>query len=311
MACATIAGAADKRRALYGWAVKLSRAEQRLHETSARPHPWGEADLVVLAPDHPGFKDEGYRARRNAIARIALDYRDGPVPRIEYTSQEQETWGTVWSHLAALHDKYACTEYLEASGVVRLDRGQVPQLDDVNVTLRRASGFAMKPVAGLVGDRTFLGYLARGVFLATQYMRHPSRPLYTPEPDVVHELVGHAATFCDARFARLNRAFGEAAQRVDAETLAQVARLYWYTLEFGVCRDKGALKAYGAGLLSSFGELGGFDQRAELRPFDPAVIAQTAYDPTDYQRVLFVAPSFGEMTERVCAWLDALPAAET
>ena len=78
-------------------------------------------------------------------------------------------------------------------------------------------------------------------------------------------------------------------------------------MEFGVVREGDALKAVGAGLLSSFGELGNFEQRAELRPFDSAAIAETPYDPTDYQKVLFVAPSFAEATERVCAWLDELP----
>ncbi len=287
--------------------MKLSPAETRIHEESGAPHPWREGDLVQLDPDHPGFRDAGYRERRNAIARIALRYQGGPVPAVEYTRQEQETWRTVWTNLGPLHENRACAAYLDASCTVRLDREQVPQLEDVNATLVRATGFAMKPVAGLVGDRTFLGYLSRGTFLATQYMRHPSRPLYTPEPDVVHELIGHAATFCEPGFARLNRAFGEAAQRVDAETLSKVARLYWYTLEFGVCREGGTVKAYGAGLLSSFGELGSFEQRAELRPFDPAAIAETPYDPTDYQKILFVARSFAEATERVCAWLDELP----
>ena len=251
-----------------------------------------------------------FRQRRNEIARLALAYRDvGPVPRIAYTPEEHVTWRTVWSELGPLHETYASANYLDASRTVRLDREEVPQLEDVNVTLRRETGFSMRPVAGLVGDRTFLGYLAAETFLATQYMRHPSRPLYTPEPDVVHELVGHAPTFCEPGFVKLNRAFGKAAERVDADTLAKVARLYWYTLEFGVCREKGKAKAYGAGLLSSFGELSGFEQRAELRPFDPEEIAQTSYDPTGYQRVLFVAPSFDEAAERVCAWLAALPVA--
>lgn len=288
--------------------MKLSRSETKLHETSGAPHPWRPEDLVQLDADHPGFGDARYRERRNAIAKLALEYRGGPVPRVPYAPEEHETWRTVWSHLGPLHEERACASYLEAARTVRLDREEVPQLEDVNSTLRRSAGFAMRPVAGLVGDRTFLGYLASGTFLATQYMRHPSRPLYTPEPDVVHELVGHAATFCEPGFVRLNRAFGKAAERVDAEVLAKVARLYWYTLEFGVCRERGAVKACGAGLLSSFGELGGFEQRAELRPFDPEQIAETPYDPTDYQRVLFVAPSFAEMTERVCEWLDALPA---
>ena len=286
----------------------LSAVEERIHEQAAAPHAWTEGDLVQLDPDHPGFRDEAYRARRNAIAHLALDFKDGEVPRVEYTPEEHQTWRTVQESLLPLHERLACAQYRDAAAEVRLDREQVPQLAEVNHSLQRTTGFCMRPVAGLVGDRTFLGYLERSTFLATQYMRHPSRPLYTPEPDVVHELVGHAATFCEPTFARLNRAFGAAAGRVSADDLVRVARLYWYTLEFGVCEEASGLKAFGAGLLSSFGELGGFEQRAELKPFDPAVIAATPYDPTGYQRVLFVAKSFDAMAARVCGFLDEIQA---
>jgi phenylalanine-4-hydroxylase len=266
------------------------------------------SDLVRLDPDHPGFRDPAYRARRNSIARVAMEYREGdPVPAVEYTEDEQGVWRTVWEHLAPLHQRYACREYRECSALIALDRERIPQLADVNRALALTTGFAMKPVAGLVSDRTFLGHLGRGVFLATQYIRHASRPLYTPEPDVVHELVGHAATFCHPRFARLNRLFGRAAAEAehtdDDERLARISRLYWYTLEFGVCREGEALKVCGAGLLSSFGELGRFETQAELRAFDPDAIASTPYDPTDYQKLLFVADSFEELCGRTAAYL--------
>jgi len=262
-------------------------------------------DLVQLDPDHPGFRDRLYRERRNSIARLAIEHREGdPVPRVDYTEDEEEVWRTVWRELGPLHARYACREYLECSAIVQLDRERVPQLAEVNLLLQRATGFRMKPVAGLVGDRTFLGHLARGVFLATQYMRHPSRPLYTPEPDVVHELVGHAATFCHPAFARINRAFGEAALRADAAGLMRIARVYWYTLEFGLCEEAGAVKAYGAGLLSSFGELGRFLVAARLRPLDLDEVAATAYDPTDYQKVLYVAPGLAASADLLARWLE-------
>jgi len=268
-------------------------------------HPVTAADLVQLDPDHPGFRDAAYRARRNAIARVAMEYREGnPVPAVEYTEDEQKVWRTVWEHLDPLHGKYACRAYRECSDYVSLDRERIPQLAGVNAVLRRTTGFTMKPVAGLVSDRTFLGHLGRGVFLATQYIRHSSRPLYTPEPDVVHELIGHAATFCHPEFARLNRLFGKAADAADDERLARIARLYWYTLEFGVCREGGALKVVGAGLLSSFGELGRFETASELRAFDPDAIASTKYDPTDYQKTLFVADSFEDLIERTARYLS-------
>ena len=164
----------------------------------------------------------------------------------------------------------------------------------------------MLPVAGLISARGFLSTLGRGVFLSTQYIRHHSMPLYTPEPDIVHELVGHATSFFQPDIVRLSRLFGEAALRADAATLEKLERVYWYTLEFGVAQEDDEVKAYGAGLLSSFGELGSFHRRARLEPFDLEKVARTPYDPTDYQKVLFVAPSFQEMARRVGGWLEEL-----
>jgi phenylalanine-4-hydroxylase len=268
------------------------------------PHAGGTRDLVQLDPDHPGFRDPAYRQRRNAIAKLALEYREpAPVPQVDYSEAEQEVWRTVWKNLAPLHQQYACVEYVDCSAIVALERQRVPQLEEVNQRLKGATGFQMLPVAGLVSDRTFLGYLGRSTFLSTQYMRHPSCPLYTPEPDVVHELVGHAATFAHPGFAAMNRAFGAAIERADEARLAKIARVYWYTLEFGVVRERGKLKVYGAGLLSSFGELGRFEQQAQLKDFDLEEISGRPYDPTDYQRVLYVAPSFDEMVRGVTAWL--------
>ncbi len=270
-----------------------------------RPHAGGIVDLVVLDPDHPGFRDPEYRRRRNEIARIALEYSEGePVPRAPYSEAEHGVWRTVWAELGPLHDRYACRAYRECSAVAALDRDRIPQLADVNLVLERATGFRMLPVAGLVSSRTFLAYLARDVFLATQYIRHHSRPFYTPEPDVVHELVGHAATFCHPAFAKLNRRFGEAALRAGDAALTRIERAYWYTLEFGAVREDGALKVFGAGLLSSFGELGRFETEAALLPLDLERIAATPYDPTGYQREIFVASSFEAMAAEVAAWLD-------
>jgi len=289
--------------------MKLTGTEALIHDATgaSSEREWGAGDLVTLDPDHPGFRDAAYRARRNHIAKLAFDYREGdPVPQVDYTDAEQDTWRAVWQSLGPLHERYACAAYRECSEIVRLDRTRVPQLAEVNTVLAANGGFRMLPVAGLVADRAFLGHLGRGVFLSTQYMRHPSRPLYTPEPDAVHELVGHAASFAHPELARMNRAFGEAAAGVDADTLVGVARLYWYTLEFGVVAEAGGVRAVGAGLLSSFGELGRFERDAKLLPWSPDAITATPYDPTNYQAQLFVAPSFARMADDVCTWLASL-----
>src|ERR1043166_4109826 len=129
-----------------------------------------EVRIVHLDPDHPGFRDAEYRARRNAIAQIATDYRSGqPIPHAPYTEQEHNVWRTIWQALGPAHREHACAEYLACVEKLNFDADRIPQLDEVS---RK------------VEARIFLESLARGVFLSTQYIRHHSTPLYTPEPDV-------------------------------------------------------------------------------------------------------------------------------
>jgi phenylalanine-4-hydroxylase len=165
------------------------------------------------------------------------------------------------------------------------------------------SGFRLEPVAGLVEPRVFLESLANGVFLCTQYIRHHSTPLYTPEPDVAHEIIGHAVTLASSKLAELNRLFGEAVKRTTSSAeMDQLARVYWFTIEFGVLRENGEVKAYGTGLLSSAGELEEM-HKAELRPLDLERASKHAYDPTHYQSVLFCADSFHDMYGRLREFL--------
>jgi phenylalanine-4-hydroxylase len=262
----------------------------------------GAHDLVELDRDHPGFRDPAYRARRNAIAHVALVYAGGPVPDVDYTDDEQAVWRHVWAHLDPLHERLACADYLALSRALRLRRDRIPQLSELNPALRAATGFEMLPVAGLVAARSFLERLADGVFLSTQYIRHHSAPLYTPEPDVVHELVGHAATLTDPRIARVSRALGRAARRADDAGVRELERVYWYTLEFGVVEQDGAVHGFGAGVLSSSGEIQRFRDGAALLPWDLDRMATTDYDPTQYQPHYFVAPSFARMITDVEAW---------
>jgi len=267
----------------------------------------GAEDIVQLDQNHPGFRDPEYRARRNHIAQQAVRWRPGdPVPEVQYTDVEQQVWRTVWEHLAPLHAKHASAEYRVCSELIPFSRQRIPQLKDVNQRLAGTTGYSMVPVAGLVTSRAFLGNLRFDQFLSTQYIRHHTVPLYTPEPDIVHELVGHAATLADEGFAELNRAFGRAADRVSDDVLKQIERVYWYTLEFGVAKEGEALKAYGAGLLSSFGELERFQTHARLVPLSIEQMTARPYDPTVYQEVLFVAPSFQDAVRTVTRWLDSV-----
>ena len=263
--------------------------------------------LVKLDQDHPGFRDQLYRQRRDYIANIALSHRtDLPVPKAPYTEDEHSVWRAVRRLLTPLHRKWVCRELNLVQDVLGLDEYRIPQFDTVNRRLMSHSGFRMTPVAGLVTPRTFLEQLAGRVFLSTQYIRHHSRPLYTPEPDVIHELIGHAASLIDKDIVDLSLAFGRAALRADEKAINKLIRVFWYTLEFGAVEEEGQVKALGAGLLSSAGELAQFSHKAELRPWNVDVIAETPFDPTDYQPHIFIAPSFAKLVSDLGAWLNRM-----
>ena len=267
-------------------------------------HAGGAGDLIELDPDHPGFRDPVYRQRRNEIARIALDYRSGEeVPEAPYIHEEHDVWHSVWSALAPLHTEKVAAEILELQRFLPLAHDQIPQLRDLNKQLYNAAGFRMEPVAGLVTARTFMRYLGQRVFLSTQYIRHHSRPFYTPEPDVVHELVGHAATLVHPGIAEVNRLLGLAADVANEREMERVGNIYWYTMEFGLVLEHGNAKAYGAGLLSSVGELEGYEENATLHDWDLDQMSRTGFDPTQYQTELYVAPSFTQMLVDVSRWV--------
>lgn len=265
--------------------------------------------LVELDREHPGFRDPIYRARRNEIADLALrwardaDSPDAPAPEVTYTDIENGVWATALRDLGPLHARFACREFHDSWPLIGFDATRIPSFQSVNRRLFASTGFRLEPVAGLASPTEFMGRLARGEFLATQYVRHHSAPLYTPEPDVLHELIGHAALLANPTFAELNRLFGEATLRAAPNEVAGLIRAYWFTLEFGVIGTPGDYRVIGAGLLSSFGELARFEVATEKRPLDMRVIKDTPFDPTDYQNVLFVAQSMDHLVHDLSSWL--------
>jgi phenylalanine-4-hydroxylase len=281
----------DKTKQLLSDHVDMRMVAVDTDETTADRN-----NIVQLDPDHPGFRDQEYRKRRNEIAQLALSYQPGQtIPDAPYTSDEDEVWQAIWTALRPAQQQHACAEYISALTRLSFASDRIPQLREVNEKVMAISGFRLEPVAGLVQPRVFLENLADGVFLCTQYIRHHSTPLYTPEPDVVHEIVGHGVTLASPHLAELNRLFGKAVRRTrSADALEKLSRLYWFTIEFGVLREDGAVKAYGTGLLSSAGELEEMHD-AELRPFDLEAAALHEYDPTNFQPVLFCADSFEAM----------------
>ena len=256
------------------------------------------AVTVHLADDHPGVGDPEYRARRNHIASLALGWQPGqPIPHVDYTEQEQEVWRTVCRELAAKHERLACAEYRAAMRRLALPVDRIPELDEIGCRLRPLTGFEYHPAAGLVPFEEFYGSLADGIFHSTQYIRHHARPLYTPEPDLIHEVIGHGGLLASPRLAELNRLAGRAARRLQTAAGRDFfASVFWFTIEFGVVREQGELRAYGAGLLSSYGEIEEF-AGAEIRPLDIAEMGIRDYDITKYQPILYAADGIEHLLE--------------
>jgi phenylalanine-4-hydroxylase len=253
----------------------------------------GEEGVVVhLGADHPGSGDPDYRARRAEIAEAALEWTPGePAPTIAYREEEHEVWRTVCRELAPRYERYACRAFREAFGALGLPHDRIPQLEEVSARLEPLTGFRYEPAAGLVPLAEFYGSLADRVFHSTQYIRHPAAPLYTPEPDLIHEVIGHGNLLASPEFAELNLLAGQAARRCETNTaLKFLADVFWFTIEFGVMYEDGELRAYGAGILSSYGEIEEF-RSMEIRPIDYLEMGTLEYDITRYQPVLYSAES--------------------
>mmetsp|Transcript_1600 Transcript_1600/g.1375 ORF Transcript_1600/g.1375 Transcript_1600/m.1375 type:complete len:473 (-) Transcript_1600:607-2025(-) len=262
-----------------------------------------------LASDHPGAHDSAYRTRRMMLADLANSHRFGrEIPHIEYTPEELATWAVIWNKLQPLAHRYACKEYLEILEDMRDEcafrHDNIPQQADISRYLHRKTGWSMRPVSGLLSSRDFLNGLAFRVFFSTQYIRHESMPLYTPEPDICHELLGHAPMFADPAFAQFSQEIGLASLGASDDDVQRLATCYWFSVEFGLCQQQGEIKAYGAGLLSSFGELeyacskhrpgGGRDDFPQIKDWDPYRASSQTYPITDYQPVYFCADSLDD-----------------
>lgn len=261
---------------------------------------------VELSGDHPGFTDAGYRARRDELAGLAGRWSAGqPLPAPDYTAEEHQVWAAVSEALNDLHERHACSAFLAGKDALGLPADRVPQLAEVGDRLQPLAGFRYLPVAGLAPLRDFYGAFADGFFWSTQYLRHPSVPLYTPEPDVIHEVIGHANQLAGPGYAEMYRRVGRAVARTGSdEALRFLSHVFWYTMEFGVVSEGGRLKAFGAGILSSVGETAAFEQ-VEVRPADLLAMGRADYDITRFQPVLYSWPSPAALEDGLNSFFDS------
>ena len=256
-------------------------------------------DIEELDLDHPGANDPEYRKRRDYIASLAKKFREtGVITDVDYNDEEQAIWRHVAERLEELHQRHASPFYLRAKRDLGISNDRIPQLSEMNRRLKELTNFRLAPIEGLVNTRAFLSWLSWRTMLSTQYIRHHSRPEYTPEPDIVHEAMGHIPMFTNPNFADYSQFIGHGARIATDKQIEELGRLYWFTVEFGLVEHEGDIKAYGAGLLSSYGELEhAFSDKVERRQFVLEEVINHEYTYSDMQPVLYVIPSYAELKE--------------
>jgi phenylalanine-4-hydroxylase len=238
-------------------------------------------------------------------------FADGPPPGARadwtidqdwsaYTPAEHQVWVTLYERQTALLEGRACEPFLKGLEALDLRRSGIPDFARINVELNRLTGWSVVAVPGLVPDEVFFDHLANRRFPAGQFIRKPDELDYLREPDIFHDVFGHVPMLTDPVFADYMQAYGQGGLRaMQRGQLANLARLYWYTVEFGLLQTPQGARIYGAGIVSSRTEsIFALDDPSPNRlGFDLERVMRTPYRIDDFQQVYFVAPSLQDLLD--------------
>jgi phenylalanine-4-hydroxylase len=244
-----------------------------------------------------------------------------------YSAENHEAWRRLYSRMLPRWERYANPHFLKGIGALCLDATHVPRLSDVNRFLKPLTGFQAKPVSGYIPAFIFFDCLRNREFPTTITIRRPDKLEYLPEPDIFHDIAGHVPMHTDKHFAETLVRFGECAHTAaelvaairDAETrvhcltsiIKAMARFFWFTVEFGLMRGpEGSLKAYGSGLLSSYGEIAHAIESPEVQryPIQLEWAINQSFEIDHFQPLLFIVDSFDHLyslVDELEAWLKA------
>jgi phenylalanine-4-hydroxylase len=215
-----------------------------------------------------------------------------------YSDADHATWGTLYRRQSQLLHGRACRPFLDGLATLGMDADRIPDFRRLNDILGARTGWQVVAVPGLVPEAVFFGHMANRRFVATNWIRKPDQLDYLQEPDVFHDVFGHVPLLADPVFADYLAAYGRGglkALRLGA--LDMLARLYWYTVEFGLLDTPDGLRIYGSGIVSSKGEsLYSLDSDAPNRiGFDLRRILRTRYRIDDFQETYFVIDGFDQL----------------
>jgi phenylalanine-4-hydroxylase len=226
-----------------------------------------------------------------------------------YTAEEHGVWDTLFERQARLLPGRASKAYLRGLDALKLSESGIPNFEELSERLMKLTGWQVVAVPGLVPDDVFFDHMANRRFVSGNFIRRPDQLDYLQEPDVFHDVFGHVPMLADPRFADYLAAYGRGGLRaLKLGALTQLARLYWYTVEFGLVQEDEGLRIYGAGIVSSSAEsVFALDDPSPNRiGFDLKRVMRTEYRIDDFQQNYFVVPSFDELL-RVTVETDFAP----
>ena len=225
---------------------------------------------------------------------------DWTVPQrwSDYRQQEHDMWDMLFARQSAMLPGRVVPEFIAGLDILRMSKPGIPDFEELSERLMAATGWQVVAVPGLVPDEVFFEHLANRRFVAGRFIRTPEQLDYLQEPDIFHDVFGHVPLLANPVFADYMQAYGEGGLRAAGKgVLANLARLYWYTVEFGLIRSGDDLKLYGAGIVSSYGEsIFALDDPSPNRiGFDLERVMRTRYKIDNYQQSYFVIDSFEQL----------------
>lgn len=235
--------------------------------------PYEKTNYVAKVPDEQGF--------------------------VHYTEEEDKTWQFLINRQMQVIQNRACDAYLKGLEILNFSRERVPQCKEISKALMCATGWSVEPVPTLIPDDEFFYLLAHRKFPAATFIRRWDEVDYLKEPDIFHEYFGHCPLLTDPHCANFMQHYGELALKANARQRRYLARLYWFTLEFGLIQTPVGLRIYGGGILSSRGEtIYCLEDTKPLRkPFDVIDVLRTPYRIDIMQPIYFVIPDFSTLYE--------------
>lgn len=217
----------------------------------------------------------------------------------QYTDEENEVWHTLITRQLKVVENRGCDEYLHGIELLNLSKDRIPQCPEISEALNKATGWALEPVPALIPFEQFFYLLANRKFPAATFIRRPEELDYLQEPDIFHEIFGHCPLLTNPAYAEFTHTYGKLGLNANKEDRALLARLYWFTIEFGLIKNKNGLRVYGGGILSSKGETiySLEDPNVQRKPFDAMEVLRTPYRIDIMQPIYFVIDNFDTLYE--------------